>query len=183
MGARRSRGGARVRRADSGCASRVLVTRPLRGVPRAARGAPFGSGRSAGSGARATRAGAASANLSYPRPDRERVGNSRRLWHLFVGTRGGIQRARLVRLIEERPYNANELATSVRLDYKTVRYHLRVLVDNDVLVASEDRYGTLYFWSASLTGNREAWRQIWESVEKNPMISGREGEEHGKHAG
>jgi len=111
------------------------------------------------------------------------VGASRRLWHLFVGTRGGIQRARLVRLIETRPYNANELAVAVGLDYKTVRYHLRVLVDNDVLIASGDRYGTLYFWSASMTDNREGWRQIWKSMEKNPMISASEEGEHGKHAG
>lgn len=105
------------------------------------------------------------------------------MWHLFVGTRGGIQRARLVRLIETRPYNANELATAVGLDYKTIRYHLRVLVDNDVLIASEERYGTLYFWSASMVDNREGWRQIWESVEKNPMIGAGQGEEHDKHAG
>lgn len=69
------------------------------------------------------------------------------------------------------------------LDYKTVRYHLRVLVENDVLIASDDRYGTLYFWSASMTENRDGWRQIWESVEKNPMISPSEGEERDKHAG
>lgn len=114
---------------------------------------------------------------------RGRVGASRRLWHLFVGTRGGIQRARLVRLIETRPRNANELATAVGLDYKTVRYHLRVLVENDVLIASEDRYGTLYFWSASMTADRDAWREIWESMEKNPMTSANDREERDKHAG
>ena len=105
------------------------------------------------------------------------MGAPRRLWHLFVGTRGGIQRARLVHLLEARPFNAHELAKAVGLDYKTVRYHLKVLVDNDVLVPSEERYGTLYFWSASMTASREGWHEIWESVEKSDMTRADESKE------
>lgn len=71
----------------------------------------------------------------------------------------------------------------VGLDYKTVRYHLRVLVENDILVASHERYGTLYFWSATMMDSRQGWREIWESVEKGLMPRAREAGEHDNHVG
>ncbi|MBI4416876.1 MAG: ArsR family transcriptional regulator, partial [Euryarchaeota archaeon] len=39
----------------------------------------------------------------------------KRLWHLIVGTRGGLNRAKIIHLLHDRPYNANALAAALQL--------------------------------------------------------------------
>jgi DNA-binding transcriptional ArsR family regulator len=80
------------------------------------------------------------------------------LWYVLTGTRGGPNRARILRTLDERPRNANRLATDLSLDYKTVRHHLDVLVENGIVTTSGDEYGAIYLPS-------ERVRQRWELVE------------------
>jgi len=42
------------------------------------------------------------------------------LWWLIAGTKGGINRARIIIELHERPYNANQLSEKLELDYKTL---------------------------------------------------------------
>jgi predicted ArsR family transcriptional regulator len=81
------------------------------------------------------------------------------LWQVLAGTRGGPNRARLLRAVEERPRNANQLAGALDLDYKTVRHHLEVLEENDVVESSDYDYGAVY-----LPTDRA--RQHWDTVEE-----------------
>lgn len=53
------------------------------------------------------------------------------LWYVLTGTRGGPNRVRALQSLEERPRNANQLATDLDLSYKTVRYHLDVPQENN----------------------------------------------------
>ena len=64
--------------------------------------------------------------------------------YLLAGTRGGPNRVRLIRAIEDRPRNANQLTEYVGLDYNTVRHHLDMLLEHDVVERSGDEYGALY---------------------------------------
>ena len=81
------------------------------------------------------------------------------LWYVLSGTRGGANRARILRAVDERPRNANKLAEALDLDYKTIRHHLDVLADNNVITDSGDDYGKVYLPS-------EAARVHWETVEE-----------------
>ena len=81
------------------------------------------------------------------------------LWYVLSGTRGGTNRARILRALDERPRNANQLAEDLDLDYKTVRHHLDVLRENNVITDSGDDYGKIYLPS-------EATRVHWETVEE-----------------
>lgn len=68
------------------------------------------------------------------------------LWYLILGTRGGPTRLQILSMISLRPYNANQIARLVGLDYKTVTRHLEVLKENGLLaLAKEKRYGELYY--------------------------------------
>ena len=90
----------------------------------------------------------------------------RRLWYLIAGTRGGINRARILRILHDRPYNANDLATQLALDYKTVRHHLDVLHENDcVMTLGQEGYGTLYSLSPRLQVHFEDFLEIWRRME------------------
>lgn len=81
------------------------------------------------------------------------------LWYVLSGTRGGANRARILRALDERPRNANQLAEDLELDYKTVRHHLDVLEENNVVTDSGDDYGKVYLPS-------EAARANWETAEE-----------------
>ncbi len=66
------------------------------------------------------------------------------LWYVLTGTRGGRNRVRILQAVDNRPRNANQLAEDLDLDYKTVRHHLDVLVENNIVNKSGDEYGAIY---------------------------------------
>ena len=73
------------------------------------------------------------------------------LWWLLAGSRGGVNRAQIIRTLHERPYNAHQLSEALGLDYKTVRHHLKILSENNVVVAQgKDNYGAMYFLSTAM---------------------------------
>jgi len=82
------------------------------------------------------------------------------LWYVLAGTRGGENRARILRTLRERPQNANRLAEELDLDYKTVRHHLDVLIENGVVTKAGDGYGAVYRISDRAQAN---WDQV-ESI-------------------
>jgi DNA-binding transcriptional ArsR family regulator len=80
------------------------------------------------------------------------------LWYVLASTRGGENRARILRAVDERPRNANQLAEDLNLDYTTVRHHMDVLVENNVVTTSGDDYGAVYLPT-------EQSRANWDTVE------------------
>jgi len=87
------------------------------------------------------------------------------LWYLLAGTRGGANRARIIRLLDERPRNANQLAERLGVDYNTARHHLDILVDHDVVEPGGEDYGELYFLTDRFEANRDAFARIVEKAE------------------
>jgi len=85
------------------------------------------------------------------------------LWYVMTGTRGGENRVRILRAIDERPRNANKLAEELDLDYKTVRHHLDVLMENDIVENSGDDYGAVYLPTGQA---RDHWDTVEQIIEK-----------------
>lgn len=81
------------------------------------------------------------------------------LWQALAGTRGGPNRARILRALAEQPRNANRLAEELGLAYNTVRHHLEVLEENRIVTSSDADYGTVYVPS-------ERARANWDTVEE-----------------
>ena len=89
------------------------------------------------------------------------------LWWLIAGTKGGTNRARIILLLHDRPYNANQIAEELSMDYKTARHHIKTLVDNDMIVSSgkgKKGYGNVYFLSPLLEANFDTFNEIWEQI-------------------
>ena len=86
------------------------------------------------------------------------------LWYLLAGTRGGENRARIIRSLTERPRNANQLSDALDLDYNTVRHHLDMLLDHDVVEKGDTDYGALYFLTDLFEANRDAFERITDEV-------------------
>jgi DNA-binding transcriptional ArsR family regulator len=87
------------------------------------------------------------------------------LWYLFAGTRGGETRARIVRALSERPRNANQISDAIEMDYNTVRHHLEMLTEHDVVESGENEYGKLYFLTDRFEHHREEFESILDEVE------------------
>ena len=85
---------------------------------------------------------------------------------LIAGTRGGLSRAEIIKTIHETPQNANQLATALKVDYKTVRYHLEVLEKNHIVTSVGDKYGATYFLTQTVEDNyfmfEEILKKIWK---------------------
>lgn len=89
------------------------------------------------------------------------------LWWLIAGTKGGINRARIINELHERPYNAHQLSEKLELDYKTVRHHIKILEENKIITSTGEKYGTMYFLSSQLEDNYKLFEDIWTKMEEN----------------
>jgi len=87
------------------------------------------------------------------------------IWWVFAGTSGGPNRARIVRLLNKRPYNAHQLAERLDLNYKTVRHHLKILEENKMITSTgKNKYGELYFLSTEMEDNYEIFKDLWQEL-------------------
>ena len=87
------------------------------------------------------------------------------LWWLIAGSKGGINRARIIQALHKRPYNANQLTQMFNLDYKTVRHHLDVLKKHLVIRSVGEGYGTMYSLSEPMMTKYEDFMEIWKQIE------------------
>jgi len=85
---------------------------------------------------------------------------------LIAGTRGGITRARIIRTLKETPQNANQLANVLKMDYRTIRHHLKILQKNRIITSAGDRYGTTYFLSPVMEENYALFEEIVNKIWK-----------------
>jgi len=84
------------------------------------------------------------------------------IWYLLVGTRGGETRVRVLLALKHRPMNAHQLALLLKLDYKTIQHHIRVMLDNNVITAiKKGSYGSVYFVSPEMETLWNDFRSIW----------------------
>jgi len=86
------------------------------------------------------------------------------LWWLILGTRGGINRAKIIKKLKERPYNAHQLSEELNVNYRTVRHHIKILEDSEVVKSAGEKYGKMYFLSENMEKNYDDFETIWEQI-------------------
>jgi len=79
---------------------------------------------------------------------------------LIAGTRGGVTRAKIIETLLENPQNANQLANTLEMDYRTIRHHLKLLQKNKLVTSAGNGYGTTYFLSSELEENYGLFEEI-----------------------
>lgn len=82
------------------------------------------------------------------------------LWYLLGGTRGGPLRIRILRLIRDRPYNTNQIAEILDIDYKTAQHHLKVLTENNVVSSTGQKYGAVFLPTPAMEESWELFDEI-----------------------
>ncbi len=81
-------------------------------------------------------------------------------WLLFVGSRGGTNRIRIISVLRNRPRNRNQLATELDIDYKNIQHHIRVLEGNNLVKKIGNLYGMTYYVSALFENNEIVFDEI-----------------------
>lgn len=79
---------------------------------------------------------------------------------LIAGTRGGLTRAKIIKTLQENPQNANQLANTLKMDYRTIRHHIKILEKNKLITSAGNGYGTTYFPSLVLEENYSLFEEI-----------------------
>lgn len=97
------------------------------------------------------------------KPDRDA---RRLLLYVFTGTRGGHTRLKIISLLSERPFNTNQIASEMSMDYKAIQHHLDVLEKNNLVSKMGEKYGTLFHLSNYLEANILALDEVATKLER-----------------
>ncbi len=81
-------------------------------------------------------------------------------WLLFVGSKGGANRIRIMSVLRKRPRNRNQLARELGMDYKNIQHHIKVLEGNNLVKKFGNAYGVIYCVSAFFENNEIVFDEI-----------------------
>jgi len=95
-------------------------------------------------------------------PDAKRL-----LWFVFAGSRGGLNRLRIISELKKQPLNINQLAKELSLDYKAIQHHIKILDKNNLITKMGEKYGVTYFISTFLEVNMETFEEIEAKLDKS----------------
>jgi predicted transcriptional regulator len=95
-------------------------------------------------------------------PDAKRL-----LWFVFAGSRGGLNRLKIISKLRENPFNINQLAKELGLDYKAIQHHVRVLEKNNMISKVGEKYNVNYFVSTFLEVNMGIFEEIEGKLDKS----------------
>jgi len=82
------------------------------------------------------------------------------LWSTFAGSKGCINRVKIVSQLRQTPLNTNQLSNQLKLDYKVIERHLDILDEYGLVIKVGDRYGTTYFLSSLLESNLDLFDEV-----------------------
>ena len=91
----------------------------------------------------------------------------RLLWFVFAGSRGGLNRLKIISKLKEILLNTNQLANELNLDYKAIQHHIRVLEKNNMITKIGKKYTVTYFISSFLEVNMETFEEIERKLDKS----------------
>lgn len=90
---------------------------------------------------------------------------------VLLGRRGGMTSARIIDVLLDTPCNISQIAKILHVNYSTAHYHVRILLENNILKKDSDRYGALYAPTTYLKENIEIYNSIKEElIRRNNII-------------
>ncbi|SRR3989344_2260721 len=86
--------------------------------------------------------------------------------YLLTGTRGGINRIQILKLLSKGNLNAHKIKEKLKIDYKTVQHHLRLLLKHR-FVTTSNKYGALYLLTDEFKIHMNLFKEILAKVNKS----------------
>jgi len=94
------------------------------------------------------------------------------LWYLFVGTKGGQTRVRIISQLRNKPSNKNQLAKDLGMDYKGIEHHIKVLEENNLVSKIGSNYGTTFFVSELFENEALVFDEIITKINSQKKFEG-----------
>lgn len=85
---------------------------------------------------------------------------NRELLNLITGRKGGKTTIKIIDCILKKPYNKNQLAKTLNLDYNTIAYHVNIMKNHDYL--TEEKFEKCYYYHPS--------KKLFNSIEEYNII-------------
>lgn len=85
---------------------------------------------------------------------------------VLLGTKGGYNRAKIIKELHDRPANAHQLSKKLDLNYRTITHHLDILEEMKVVEKSGKKYGQIYMLSDKMTPYYNDFEQIWAQLKE-----------------
>jgi len=79
---------------------------------------------------------------------------------LFVSSRGGSNRIRIMSVLRKTPRNRNQIATELDTDYKNIQHHIKILEKNNLVKKMGNKYGVKYHVSELFINNEIIFDEI-----------------------
>ena len=74
-------------------------------------------------------------------------------------------RAEIIKTLQKRPYNAHQLSEALRVDYKTIQHHVRILDENGLVVSSKKgAYGAVLLLTPKMEEALPILDEIWSRI-------------------
>ena len=85
----------------------------------------------------------------------------------YMQYKGGLNRIKILELISSTPSNANQIASQLKIDYKTAIHHLEVLSKNGLVITdNKEVYGATYFLTPLMEKNYQLCKEIMNKIGK-----------------
>ncbi len=73
----------------------------------------------------------------------------------------------MINSLKQKPKNAHQLSKDLKVDYKTIQHHLKILYENSLItVMNKGEYGATYFLSSIIEDNMKELEEIWKRFGK-----------------
>ena len=82
------------------------------------------------------------------------------LWSTFAGSKGCINRVKIISQLKKMPLNTNQLSKQLGLDYKVIERHLEILEKHELVIKVGNRYGSTFFLSSLLENNLNLFDEV-----------------------
>jgi len=82
-------------------------------------------------------------------------------WWVF-GRKGGDTREKIINLLLDRPYNAHQISEILKMSYRNIKHHLKVLQDASFIVKNGQKYGKIYLISPNF--NIDEFNKICKKI-------------------
>ena len=86
-------------------------------------------------------------------------------WLLFVGSRGGTNRIRIMSVLRKRPRNRNQLATELGVDYKNIQHHIKILEGNNLVTKFGNEHIVTYYVSTLFENSEAVFDEIVDRLQ------------------
>ena len=92
---------------------------------------------------------------------------NKELTDLLLGRKGGKTTMKIIDQLLYRPHNINQLSKILKLDYKTIEYHINIIARFELVECNGKSYGALYYPTKKLINNLKDYEQIKNYLNKS----------------